>query len=119
MGLLSDSDIASMRATLSDSLPGTAVLKTATFADDSGGGGSITWTAAGTVPCRITPMSMDERLIANRIAEDANWLITLPADTAVNHRQRLAIDGRSFEVLAVRAPRSYEISRQVEANEVS
>jgi HK97 gp10 family phage protein/SPP1 family predicted phage head-tail adaptor len=108
MSLLSAADLTSMRGVLNDSLPDSAVIQSRTYTSDSGGGGTATWTAGGTVACRIAPVSGDERAIGGRLSPDAKWIVTLPANTSVSEDQRLVISGTTYEVEAVRGPRSFE-----------
>jgi head-tail adaptor len=118
MGLLTAADIASMRGTVNTSLPDTAIIQAGTISGDSGGGGTTTWNAAGTVACRLSPLTGTERDVADHLAEDAKWLITVPAATAVTTDSRVLVGSATFEVLALRAPRSWEVSRQLEVQEV-
>ena len=46
-----------LRGLLWLSLSETGVILTGAAATDTGGGGTFTWAAAGTVPCRIDPLS--------------------------------------------------------------
>lgn len=115
MSLLSDPDIAAMRSTLVESLPDTCVIQNSTFGDDSGGGGSQTWAAAGTVACRIAPLAADEQTRGDRVSEDSNWVITLPAETSIQNASRVIVNGGTYNVSAVRERGSWEISRRVEA----
>jgi head-tail adaptor len=119
MSLLSDSDVESMRATMAESFPDTAVIKTPQVVGDSGGGGTTSWTAAGTVGCRIAAFgSGAERNIADRLAEEAEWIVSLPAETAITTSDRVTINNTDFNVIAMSAPRSWELSRRVEVSEV-
>lgn len=115
--MLTEPELDAMRATAAQALPGTAVIYSQGFVDDGGGGGSHSWSAAGTVSCRIAPVSGNEREIADRIAEDAQFVVTLPAETSISQTQRIVTGGGTFNVLAVRAPRGYEITRRVEVGE--
>lgn len=118
MSLLSTQDIAAMRTAAELALPGTAIISGGTFLSDAGGGGSSTWTPSGTVACRLSPISGSEREIADRIAEDATWIITLPAETSISTASRVTVAGVGFEVLALHAPRSWEITRRAELGEI-
>ena len=120
---LTDGDIASMRTIVEGALPGTAVISTRAFVSDGGGGGENTWTPSGTVSCRLDAMTGGafgrEAVIADRLSPDANWIVTLPAETSITTDCRVAIEGNDYEVLALRAPISWEVSRRVEVNLVA
>ena len=118
MSLLSANDLTTMRGVLNESLPGTAVVQSGTFTSDAGGGGTQAWTASGTFDCRLAPRSGDEREIGDRTSSDADWVITLPALTSIEVDDRILTHGGTFSVVALRAPRSYEVSRRVEAREL-
>jgi head-tail adaptor len=119
MGLLSERDIDLMRATLEESLPETAVIQRRGFVDDGAGGGTTSWNASGTMDARVALISATETDIAERLAEDADWMITVPASASITTDDRVVIGSRTFNVLALHAPRSFELSRRVEANEVT
>lgn len=111
---LSEADISRMRTVAETALPGTAVIQTESFTDDGGGGGTVAWTAAGTVSCRIAPLSGSEREIADRVAEDATAMLTLPAETAITESDRVITGGETFNVLYVHDRGTWEITRRVE-----
>lgn len=115
--MLTDSDLASMRATAERALPGTAVIQAGTLTSDGAGGYTETFTAAGTVACRVAPITGTEREEGGRINADSTHVITLPADTAVTTSDQLEIAGLAYNVTAVR-DRSWEITRRVEARRV-
>lgn len=119
MSLLSDADVDAMRSTLVESLPDSCVIQNATSGDDAGGGGSMTWTAAGTFACRISPLAADERTRGERVSEDSNWVITLPGTTSIQNASRVIVNGGTFNVSAARERGSWEISRRVEAVQVT
>lgn len=112
--MLTAADIDSMRTVAAQALPGTAIIQTFTVTDDGGGGGTAAWTSAGTVDCRIAPLSGSEREIADRIAEDAESIVTLPAETVVTTKDRMLIAGGTFNVLALRDRNEWEITTRVE-----
>ena len=111
-----------MRATLNTSLGGTAVIQSVSSSDDGGGGGgTATYTNAGTVACRLSSLTGTERERGNRIAEDAKWLITLPATASVDVNSRIVVTGTghdgTYEALALRAW-TPSLSKRIEAREV-
>jgi head-tail adaptor len=113
--LLTAADLASMRETAEQALPGTAVIWSQTYTTDGGGGGSIGLTNAGTVSCRLAPIRGDEREIGERISSDADYVVTLPTTASVTTNSRLVIGGGTFNVEAVR-DRSYRVTTRVEVS---
>jgi SPP1 family predicted phage head-tail adaptor len=112
--LLTTAELNSMRATAAEALPGTAVIQTFAQVSDGGGGYTETWTAAGTVDCRMAPIGGSEREMADRISADAEFVFTLPTTASVTTNSRLIHDGGTFNVEAIR-DRSYEVTQRVEA----
>jgi head-tail adaptor len=116
--MLSTSDITNMRATLAQSLPGTAVIQAGTLTSDGGGGYSEAFSAAETVACRVAPLTGTEREVGGRVSSEAEYVITLPAETTVETDDRIVVGGITYNVVAVR-DRSWEISRRVEVRKVA
>lgn len=116
--MLTDTELSGMRATALDSLPGTAVIQSQSFVSDGGGGGSQSWSASGTLACRIAPLTGDERETADRVAPYADYVITLPFDAGVDTGSRLLIDGDTYNVEAIR-DRSWQATTRVEATKES
>lgn len=121
MTMLSAGDVASMRATCQEAMPDTAIIYRRSWASDGGGGGSATFTAAGTVACRLAPTTSpgDEEPIADRLAEASHWTIAVPALTDVRQDDRITVSTVTYEVMAVNSPRSWELERLVFGSEVS
>ncbi len=117
--MLTASEIQSMRDVAESALPSSAVITARTSVSDGGGGGSMAYTAAGTVPCRISPMNGNEQAIADRISSKADYIVTLPAETSVTTDSRLLIDGQTYGVEAVRDRGEWEITRRVEVERQS
>lgn len=115
--MLTAAELSSMRDVAATALPGTAVIQRQSFTDDGGGGGTIAWTAAGTVDCRIAPISGNEREIADRIAEDAASVVTLPGETSISVTDRMVISGGTFNVMAIRERGEWEITTRVEVGQ--
>lgn len=110
-----------MRTTLAESLAGTAIVQTATFNSDGGGGGTTVWAPAGTFDCRVSPVASsgeDEDVQGGRIQPDTQYIFTLPAETSITEDDRIAYGGRTFTVTMLREPITWEIGRRVEVKEV-
>ena len=121
MAILSDTEIDAMRSVAEATLGGTAIIQTQTLSSDGGGGGTATWTPSGTVACRLvanTPPRDAEPMTGGRITPDADWIVTLPAETSITTERRIVTHGKTLEVAAV-SDRTFEITQRVFANEVS
>lgn len=119
--MLTADELASMRDTLNDSLPDTAILQTRAWVSDGGGGGTTSWTASGTFDCRITPTGIGqgaEQELGNKIHPETEFIVTLPASVSVDNDQQIAIGGGTFTVTEVNEPRSWEISTRVQVKEI-
>lgn len=113
---LSAADLAAMRDTLEDTLPDVCVIQRRSLTTDSQGGRTESWVAAGTVDCRLSPLSAgqgaNEATRGDRIAGDEDWVITMPALTDVTVRDRLVVGSVTYEPVGLRAARSWEMSRR-------
>lgn len=118
MALLGAADIEGMRATAAQALDGTAIVQTQAFVSDGGGGGTTAWTAAGTVDCRVAPLSGEEQVRGERLHPDSEVIVTLPAETSIDHNARVVYAGGTFAVTRVKE-RSEEITRRVEAKRIT
>lgn len=120
--MLTAGEIAEMRGIANQTLAGTAVIQGGTVVSDSGGGGTLTWANRGTVDCHISPILVRgerEDVEGGRIDQQADWIVTLPANTTISVKDRIVIDSTFYEVEAVRAPRTWELTRRVEVSQVS
>lgn len=115
---LTAGELSSMRDTLEDSLAGTAVVKVSSWVSDGGGGGTTTWTPSGTVSCRVAPAGGGETTDGSRLQPDTQVIFTIPQDTTIDPDAVIEYESRVYSVTALRAPRTWEISRRVEAKEV-
>lgn len=88
----------------------------------TGDGTSQSWaTLASGVACRVSPLASgaSEALGADQSLQAvAQWTIWLPAGQDVTVRDRIAYQGRTFEVARVGA-RSYEVTRECICREVT
>lgn len=117
--MLTASELAAMRSTLTESLPDTAQVQRKTRVSDGMGGFTETWEVVATVACRVSPsgLSSQERAVAERLGSSRVWTITLPAQTGVQTPDRITVGSRSFEVAGI-GNRSDEICRRVICVEV-
>jgi head-tail adaptor len=86
-------------------------------ADDGGGGGTTVWTAGATIPCRVSPITGAEQLVAERVSDRSTHQILVPSGTDIDAGGRFVIDNRgTFEITAARE-RTREWIRTLEAVE--
>jgi head-tail adaptor len=116
--MLNATELASMRSAMDDSLAGTAVVQTSARVSDGGGGGTTTWTASGTVDCRVAPAMSAEKQMGDRLQPETEVIFTVPQGTTITPDAQIVYDGRTYAITSLRAPRTWEISRRVEAKEV-
>lgn len=104
-------------------MPTSGTIYTRSTVDDGIGGRLETFTASGTVDCRVDPFdaqsSGGEPVIADRVGITRQVIITIPAGTAIAVTGRIASGGATYEVLNIRAPRSWELTRRVEGVEIA
>lgn len=109
--MLTASEIARMRATLDQSLPGTAVISRATWTTDNQGGSTATWAAAGTVIARISPASRAgvEPVSGGGLTSESDWVGTFPDGTDITVKDRVTHGGVTFEVVDVDRTRTWDL----------
>jgi len=112
--MLTDSDLAGCRSTAGAALPDTAIIQNATSVSDGGGGGSVTWTSAGTLACRIAPMASAEKETGDRISAYTERIVTLPYNAPVTTNSRLLIGGGTLNISAVSERGAWPLTTRVE-----
>lgn len=115
MTYLSDGDLYRMRQLANPTLAGTAIISRPTYLSDGQGGGSVTYSPAGTVACNIAPYKSragDEGVVADRLQSALGFYLTIPALTSIAMTDQVIAGGGTFEVVALREPRSSEIVRR-------
>jgi hypothetical protein len=88
---------------------------------DSGGGASQSWSAGGTIPCRLDVVidRSGTGMTGGRIDERSTHVVTVPTGTTVSTSNRFLIAGRgTFEVTAV-CQRTAELASEFEVTQVS
>lgn len=100
--MLTDAELAAMRETAEAALPDSAVIQRRTTVSDGGGGGSATWAASGTVDARIGQSAGEESTIGNaQLVGQTDAILTVAHGVDVRAADRVVIDAKTYEVLAV------------------
>lgn len=113
-GLLPESDILDMRAVVNESLSGTALILRYTSHSDGQGGETQSWAYAGTVPASIAPVLTGTETGGEAPRAFHPWIATMPSGIDVKETDRLRIGDTEYEVVAVRSPRTDQLSTRVE-----
>lgn len=119
--MISAGELAEMRTELDASLPDSCAIQRPTDASDGALGQTRTYGTVATLACRLAPRNFDrqdEQAIADRETAIRAQLITFSAGADVRERDRIVAGGRTFEVQSIDGPRSWELSRRVQALEV-
>lgn len=114
---LSDAELADIRADIAQLLPDTCVIMSKQSTPDGMGGQSVTWTAAGTVDCRLDRRTGREVLAGGAIRPYSEWVLTVPHNASINTTQRVEHGGITYNVTAVNSDKSWRdcIRASVEA----
>ncbi len=112
--------IARARRRFATLLPDRATIARPTTVYDGAGGHTDTFANVATaVPCRLSPVGggEDHAGSGDRIADEAEVLITFAAGTDVRDTDRITIGAQAFDVLLVRLRGEYELTRRCECKE--
>ncbi len=114
--LLGTADTSWMKAVQNTAMPDTAIIYRAGTAADGMGGITETWTATGTVSCRLDMMPMDRReaVTGGQIVSKSRWFVTMPGTADVLASDRIEINNRTFEVTFVNNDRSWRTALRAE-----
>ena len=117
--MLTDAELEAMQSTSTAALPELADITRSTATSDGRGGNTLVWATVASVPCRVAPdTTRAEGPVADVVMSVQRWMLTLPAGTNVLPRDRITVGTRTFEVVNVRSPRSFEVSCRVVGVEV-
>lgn len=122
MSLLSTRQLAQLRAAWTAFLTDTGTILRATETRSGTGGVTQTWTASSSGPCKLLPRRGGlgvERDQAGKLVALRRANIVWPAGTDVTVRDRIAVNARTFEVLAVGARESNEVARVAACVEIT
>ena len=110
-------ELAELRAAQAEALPEVAgVVHDKATVKDATGGTRTTWVPRPppSLPYRLgNPTDHEARAFADQLRGKATFVLTLPALTPLKDGDRFAGGGRTYNVLAVLAPKSWETARRV------
>lgn len=120
MTMVPQAEIDAIRVEMERMLPETAVIYRPTRTNDTSGGTTEVLAASSPIDCRVAPLggglgaAMAEQIRAGRIGTEEAWMITFPAETDIVITDLIVIlNDRPMEVVAVLAPRSWQMTHRV------
>ena len=116
--MLTAAELAALRATQNQALPGSAVIERYTLQSDGMGGYEQAWAAVGTIAARLYPQnvhSMAENTAGGAaVISETRWFVTLPYGSTVTAADRLVIDNRTWEIYEVNNSEMYQTAVRCE-----
>ena len=112
MSLTAD-ELAAMRSTSTSALPDTCTISRATPTADALGGQSVVWANVTVgIACRFSPdgITDGERDVAGAVRSTAGWRFTFAHNVDVRLVDRIVVGTRTFEVVALDAARSWQLT---------
>ena len=112
--MLTPSELTAMRAEQEKTLQDMATVAHRAYQSDGAGGQTETLTYED-FPCRVAPSSYapDYQIFAGVANETQLWRIAFPALTPVKNEDMVMVGARSFEVVGVLGPATFETARVV------
>lgn len=121
--MLTGAELTDMREEAELALPDVCVVQARTLTSDGQGGRTEAYATSVTTTCRVSPAGQTTQ--GNEVTRGdgtkalADWIVTLPYSTSVAQTDRLLVNGVTYEVLGVKAPRGWEITRRVLARTIA
>jgi len=109
-----------MRAAQAAAMPDACTISRFSQVTDGQGGWTDTYATASTTVCRVAAggLSPQEAAMANKLTSKTVWVVSLPALTSVLLADRIIVGARTFEVLGLLAPHTWESARRAIAEEI-
>lgn len=117
--LPTDGEIAAMRAVVETVQTHTATIQRNTPTNDGQLGRKQSWASVGTCACEVIPKRRrGEAEEAGRTQAVGDWLVRVPVGTSVTTKDRLVIDGLTYEILGLNPGRSVALSLELDCRRV-
>ena len=106
--MLSDGDLEYIRESVEQLMPDRCYILTATETRNASGGVLQTWgTATTATACRFDPIRGTEQTAAGAVTAFYGYTVTIPHDTTVTAKNRIAWGGATFSILSVDSSKSW------------
>ena len=111
--MMSNSDLAYVRAQAEEALPITVTIQTLSRDADGQGGYIEVWNDSyQNVPARLAEMSGREATLRNREGAVGDWVLTVAHDQAISAEDRVVYEGLEYEVTFVNDARSWRTAKR-------
>ncbi len=98
--MLTDRDVRRIRQTVTENLPGRAIIKRASDAHDGAGGFIRTYQTIGTTRCHVLIVSRPiEDQLTGQVKMVSSYSIVVPWDTDIRATDRVEVNGAEFEIV--------------------
>ncbi len=107
--------LARMRAEILALLTDTCVLSSPSYSPNGMGGGTITYTAAGTVVGRLDNPNKRQDDVIQRVGKEGltiNYVLTLPYDATIDADWRVTVNGQTYEIIELNADHSMRVVKR-------
>jgi head-tail adaptor len=115
--MMTDAERDALRADFAELMPDTVVIQRATRGTNTYGyGGSVTWSAVGTVAARVDPVSQSARreMIGDKETTVIYRQLTLPYDADIAAGDRIVYGARTYELRLLDDDHSLRADRRAE-----
>lgn len=121
MSFFNADQLTRMRADVANLLPDSCVIYSPSYASDGAGGGTLTYSAVGTVACRVDPINLREQIAIQAQGEKLKsmYQLTLPYDTTIAANYQVVTGGKTYQVEQMDIDHSGRVSRRAKISEVS
>ena len=118
--MIDDAELTAIRDDAEELLPSTATILTYARTSDGAGGFRSTYVPQGSVPCRLSPIGGGETgKPGGRVSERTTHMVTVPAETVIEEKDRLQVGGAVYEITLVRKRPGLEFTRRIEVREAT
>ncbi len=118
--MLTQPELTQMRMTAEAALPSRGQIQRRTLTPDGYGGQTETWDALPLVSCRIhrDKTKTPEREQAGVITAIGDFILTLPWNAVIEAKDRIVINGTTYEIGEPVTDTSWRITRRLRAQKV-
>jgi SPP1 family predicted phage head-tail adaptor len=116
--MLSDAELADMRATTDDPLPDTCTIQSKSRTTTASGN-TYTYATVATVACKWVPLTAREQLLAHQMGKVIDGKVRFAYGQAIPAEHRLVIGGLGYEVIGFSVDHAWRLQTIADVIRVS